>query len=148
MLTWATSCELQIFHVSLRVSKIFSGLLYIPSFDTPPPICMCMRVCLCDFCRFCSNQTERRSVADVRGGVANSSSPPMRHNPVHSRTPPPNPPPSCPLYITLYPPPPLPLPSCQTHNLAANIVLRHDGNTMVDCNVVSFNPDYESIVCD
>lgn len=46
----------------------------------PLPLCVCVCVCVW-FCCFCSNQTERRSVADVRGGVANSSSPPMRHKP-------------------------------------------------------------------
>lgn len=81
-------CEAQLFDVSLCPSRCFCSVIS-PISPPPlrPPVCVC--VCMW-FCCFCSNQTERRSVADVRGGLANSSSPPMRRSPAHFPSPAPH----------------------------------------------------------
>lgn len=118
--------------VCLCPSRCFCSV--VSPVSTPQTSCVCLRLHV--ICCFCSNQTERRSVADVRGGLANSSSPPMRRSPAHFTSPAP--------HTTPHTHTPL---AVRRTILAADIVLRHDGN-MADCSVVSFNPDYESIVCD
>lgn len=57
-----------------RLPLCFRWIFYLPCFD-PLPLCVCI-VFL-----FFFNQTERRGVADVRGGFGYSTSSPMRQYP-------------------------------------------------------------------
>lgn len=61
--------KLNFFRVKLSFNQCVQWNSYLPCVLIPPPLC------------FLFHQTERRSVADVKGGFANSASSPMRQYP-------------------------------------------------------------------
>lgn len=139
-------CQVQIFDVCLCPSRCFCSVVS-PLFRPPrPPVCVCVCMWFVVFVPIKQNvEVSRMSEEALQTVPAHQwGAAPPTFLPLHLT-------PTLTLFLLIH----CNTPPTHTHTplavrrtiLAADIVLRHDGN-MADCSVVSFNPDYESIVCD